>query len=77
MTQPAYYERCPFCGERPDFDGATVVVNEVAEPIFVPFGEDWRGGLVEMAHPECFIEHQGVAAFLAALARHSRAVRGR
>ena len=61
---------CTFCTRALDFSKAAVVVGGKGEPIYLPFPEDWRGGLVEMAHPTCFVEAEGLERFLAALARN-------
>jgi hypothetical protein len=39
--------------------------------------EDWRGGFVEVAHPKCFGEAEGLDALLAAVARNDARRRGR
>ena len=68
-------ERCALCGEPLDFARATVVLGS-GEPSYQPFGEDWRGGLVPMAHPRCFIERDGTDRFLEILARSDELRRG-
>ena len=67
---------CAFCKRPLDFSEAAVVVGGEGEPIYQPFPEDWRGGLVEMAHPPCFVEAEGLEPFLAAVARNDERQRG-
>jgi hypothetical protein len=66
---PNAYERCVYCSQALDFSRATIVTG-LKEPSYVPFAEDWRGGITDMAHPKCFAEAEGLDRFLEVLARH-------
>jgi len=65
------YYSCAFCKQPLDFSSAAVVTG-LEEASYQPFPEDWRGGLVQMAHPKCFVEAEGLDRFLEALARHDQ-----
>jgi hypothetical protein len=67
--------KCPYCDSDLDASKAAVAVSVSGDPSYVPFMEDWRGGLVEMAHPACFVEARGLNTFLEVLARHDEWVR--
>jgi hypothetical protein len=68
---PNAYERCFYCTRALDFSCAAVVVGG-KEPRYLPFPEDSRGGLADMAHPKCFAEAEGLDRFLEVLARHDQ-----
>lgn len=71
MADKIDYTRCAICDQKLGTNG--VVVSESAS--YVPFIEDWRGGLVEMVHPACYAEANGLPAFLEVLARYDEWVR--
>jgi hypothetical protein len=73
---PNYYEVCDYCSEEIDFSGAAIVLDLPAGPSYQPFMEDWRGGLVKVAHPRCFADREGIDALLAAVAREDARRRG-
>ncbi len=65
-----WYEICQYCRLDFDFSGSAVVLGEF--PQYQPFMEDWRGGYVQIAHPKCFGEAEGVDDLLAAVERNDR-----
>ena len=70
-----WYEVCRYCGRAIDFTRAAIVLGEL--PLYQAFMEDWRGGLVEVAHPKCFGEAEGVEALIAAVEREDLRRAGR
>lgn len=70
-----WYETCRYCGEVLDFSAAAIALGG-DPPSYQPFMEDWRGGLVEVAHPKCFALAEGLDALLAAVAFNDARVAG-
>jgi len=66
---------CRFCEQEIDFSKAAIVLGR--EPHYQPFMEDWRGGLVELAHPKCFAEAEGIDRLLLAVEREDLRRAGR
>ena len=70
-----WYEICAYCKRPFDFSGPAITLSS-GEPSYEPFMEDWRGGPVEIGHPRCFAEAEGLDALLAAVARNDARRRG-